>query len=375
MCSRILLKVENLYIITGLSRPGDYVRCTECGFNNEDGSKFCSNCGSTLVPQKEPERKKSKSGRSKILIAALVVVILMVAGFSYITLFSYEIEEANDLVNRANSEIQNGNNLLTTSISPHIADFREISFDLGTASQQDSEIQYARTSSQNARQLMSTIPVIQGNFSTARDFFSQTEDLRLPAWYHDYIELKIKAIDKDLERMSKIGELLTNYALYYGFAENYLRGRDELQVLMDELKDGLEDVEGGNFTSAASAFQSALSHLRESNTQFDAASDIIPLDSLDQLMDQMEHVDSALEALSNATQLLGIGDTTQALTLLGLANNELDGLGEASTDLLEDQISSWHNQNIEGLLSEIQQLLTEVQQLEQEAQELYDQYA
>jgi hypothetical protein len=351
------------------------VRCTECGFNNEDGSKFCSNCGSTLVPQKEPERKKSKGGRSKILIAALVVVILMVAVFSYITLFSYEIEEANDLVNKANREIQNGNNLLTTSISPQIADFREITFDLETESEQENEIQYARTSTQSAQQLMGTIPIIQGNFSTARDFFLETEDLRLPAWYHDYIELKIKAIDKDLERMSKIGELIANYALYYGFAENYLQGGDELRTLMDQLGDGLEDVEGGNFTSAASAFQSALSHLRESNTQFDAASDIIPLDSLDQLLDQMEHVDSALEALSDATQLLSTGDITQALTLLGLANNELEGLGEAPTTLLEDQISSWYNQNIEGLLSEIEQLLTEITQYEQEAQELYDQYA
>jgi len=374
MCSRILLKVENLYITKELSRPGDYVRCTECGFNNEDGSKFCSNCGSTLVPQKEPERKKSKGGRSKILIAA-IIGISIVAVFSYITLFSYEIEEANDLVNRANSEIQNGNNLLTTSISPQIADFREITFDLETESEQENEIQYARTSTQSAQQLMGTLSVIQGNFSTARDFFLETEDLRLPAWYHDYIELKIKAIDKDLERMSKIGELLTNYALYYEFAENYLRGRDELRTLMDQLGDGLEDVEGGNFSSAASAFQSALSHLRESTTQFDAASGIIPLDSLDQLLDQMEHVDSALEALSDATQLLSTGDIAQALTLLGLANNELDGLGEASTDLLEDQISSWYNQNIEGLLSEIEQLLTEITQYEQEAQELYDQYA
>ncbi|MBU7032862.1 MAG: hypothetical protein HXS53_10045 [Theionarchaea archaeon] len=350
------------------------MRCTECGFNNEEGSKFCSNCGSTLLLQKEPDRVKGKGGRSKILIVALVAVICIVAVFSYLTFFSYEVEKANELVNKANREIQNGNNLLTTSISPKIADFREISFDL-EAAELESEIQYARTSAQNAQQLMNTIPAIQGNFRKARDYFLETEDLRLPQWYHDYIDLKVKALDKDLERVSNLGELLTNYTLYYGFAETYLQGGDELQALMDELEEGLEKVEDGNFSSATTAFQSALSHLRESTAQFTAADEFISLDSLDELLDQMEQIDSALEALSDATRLLSTGDIPQALNLLGLADSELDGLGEAPTALLKDQISSWYDQNIEGLLSDIQQLLTEIQALEQEAQELYDQYA
>jgi Arc/MetJ-type ribon-helix-helix transcriptional regulator len=351
------------------------MRCAECGYFNEEGSKFCSNCGSTLSTKKIPEKKKLKGSTTKILIVILVAVIAMVVFFSYITFFSYDIEEANNLVDKANREIQNGNNLLNSTLNPQINDFREISFDVETESALQTEIQYAKTTKQNAQQLMNTITTIKGNFNQAQNFFSETENLRLPTWYHDYIDLKIKALDKDLERMSKIEELLTNYILYYGFAENYLQGRDELYALMDELQDGLEDIDDGNFSSASSAFQSALSHLRESNDQLDAASAVISLDSLDQLLNQMEHIDSALEALSDATQFLSTGNISQAMYLLTLANEDLEGLGEAPTSLLEEQIDSWYDQNIQGLITDIEALLNEVNRYEQQAQQLYDQYA
>jgi Tfp pilus assembly major pilin PilA len=351
------------------------MRCPECGYNNEKGSKFCSNCGSALPPERKPEKKESKGGKSKIFIAALVVIIGVVIVVSYVALFSYEIEEANNLVDKANREIQNGNNVLNTMLSPQMTDFREITFDVETESAIETEIQYAKTTKQNAQQLTTTVTTIKGHLNQARNYFSETENLRLPAWYHDYIDLKIKALDKDMERMVKIEELLTNYTLYYGFAENYLQGRDELLALMDELEDGLEDIDDGNFSSAASAFQLALSHLRGSTTQLDAASHIISLDSLDQLLDQMGQIDSALESLSEATQSLSEGNISQAMSLLALANSDLAGLGEAPTSLLEEQIRTWYDQNIEELHTEIEALLNEVLQYEQQAQQLYDQYA
>lgn len=355
------------------------MRCLECGYDNEEGSAFCSNCGSTLSSQtptkEEPQKRgKSKKRTSPLMIAAVATIIIIVGIVSYISLFSYDIQEANDLVEQANREIQNGNTLLTSSVRGKIAEYRKITFDLDTESELQNEIQYAKTTSQSAQQLTGTVTTIKGHFNNARNYFSQTHNLRLPAWYHDYIDLKIKAIDKDLERMSKIEELINNYILYYGFAEKYLQGRDELLTLMDALENGLEDVESGDFSSGASAFQTALSQLRESTVQFEDASTIISLDSLDELLDQMEHIDTALESLSDATQFLSSGDISQAMSLLALANDELAGVEKAPTALLEDQIDSWYETHILGLLTEIEHLLTQVTQYEQDAQELYDQH-
>lgn len=52
------------------------MKCNECGFENKDTAKFCSNCGSTLS-QKPSEVIQTKSDNSKYVIIALVVVIIL----------------------------------------------------------------------------------------------------------------------------------------------------------------------------------------------------------------------------------------------------------------------------------------------------------
>lgn len=50
------------------------MKCNDCGFENKDSAKFCSKCGKPLgMPQ------KGDNNTSKIVIAALVIIILILA--------------------------------------------------------------------------------------------------------------------------------------------------------------------------------------------------------------------------------------------------------------------------------------------------------
>ena len=43
--------------------------CGNCGTKNEEGSKFCSNCGATIAPKVQVIDKAKKAGATKFALA------------------------------------------------------------------------------------------------------------------------------------------------------------------------------------------------------------------------------------------------------------------------------------------------------------------
>ena len=49
------------------------MKCPVCGFENENDSQFCGNCGTPLIPE-EPEKKGSK--KTPVIIAVVIIVVI-----------------------------------------------------------------------------------------------------------------------------------------------------------------------------------------------------------------------------------------------------------------------------------------------------------
>lgn len=52
------------------------MKCPVCGFENENDSQFCGNCGTPLIPE-EPEKKGSK--KTPVIIAVVIIVVIIAA--------------------------------------------------------------------------------------------------------------------------------------------------------------------------------------------------------------------------------------------------------------------------------------------------------
>ncbi len=56
------------------------MKCSKCGFENNDKAKFCTKCGSSLAQVNVETNTPTKSNNSKYVIVALVAVIIILAG-------------------------------------------------------------------------------------------------------------------------------------------------------------------------------------------------------------------------------------------------------------------------------------------------------
>lgn len=54
------------------------MKCSSCGYENDDSARFCQNCGSTLIQNSTPQ-KESFFKSNKVLIIAIAVIICVFA--------------------------------------------------------------------------------------------------------------------------------------------------------------------------------------------------------------------------------------------------------------------------------------------------------
>jgi predicted nucleic acid-binding Zn ribbon protein len=342
------------------------MKCPNCGKTNEEDSTFCSNCG---TPLKEKSQKKINKKILVVLVVAVVAVILVVVAF---TVFRYDTGEANDLVDLANNEVSKANDLLDTIVSPKLSEFEKVNIDI-ESDKIDAEIQKVTAWKNDALQLKSTVATVSDHLKKAKRYYQETDTLRLSEWYHEYIALKVKALDKDLERMSTMQLLLDNYMVYYGFSEYYLKGEQEFVGVLDDLEAGNTKLDQGDYSGAADMYRDALEGLRDGRMEYTSAGDVIDLSYLEDLDEYLGHLDTALDLLVDAAEFLGIGNIFQANTVLDEVNESLEDLSGVSEDMLKDQLDSWYDTHIQGLVQEIESLAEDVSDLEQDAQNVYEQ--
>ena len=56
------------------------MKCSQCGFENNDKAKFCTKCGSSLAQTAVQSTPKSNDNTTKYIIIALLVVVILLVG-------------------------------------------------------------------------------------------------------------------------------------------------------------------------------------------------------------------------------------------------------------------------------------------------------
>lgn len=60
------------------------MKCSQCGFENNDKAKFCTKCGSSLTPPIVEPAPKSNNNSKYIIVALLAVIIVLVGCIGFL---------------------------------------------------------------------------------------------------------------------------------------------------------------------------------------------------------------------------------------------------------------------------------------------------
>ncbi len=75
------------------------MRCKNCGFENKEGAKFCTKCGSTLEVDVSP---KKQDNTKYIIIALIAVILLLIGAIGYFALSG--VSDSNEVPQTSDSQ-------------------------------------------------------------------------------------------------------------------------------------------------------------------------------------------------------------------------------------------------------------------------------
>ena len=196
------------------------MKCSKCGFENEENSKFCNQCGNSLSTVSDIKLVKKKKIVKIVIILFLIIAVLFGAVEGYIQLF---------YGNKATRETMN-------SLNDSIADFQDkldkAGQDISTTSSETNEFTlYELYDEVSYYELVSgeyTLVKVTGTVSNVLyqddDFYEFFINLDGEVVYIDYVN---SYDDIKLEE----GKKVTIYGSYRGMEENHSLNGDVVNSL------------------------------------------------------------------------------------------------------------------------------------------------
>ncbi|MBU7014044.1 MAG: zinc ribbon domain-containing protein [Theionarchaea archaeon] len=333
--------------------------CPNCGRYVPADSPGCEHCGLDFRPKKRLPVDK---------IAAFAVMIVL--GISAVYFMNYETEDADNLVRAALKEMQRGDEILQT-VEGELFGAEEVQFE--SENHTRSELEYVEKMKGDVQCLLPLLEDASSSFERADTFLASCEELRLPGQYHEYVELQLKIVSTRKECCDVLQTVSESYVMYYEFAACYLEGEQLLLTVMTDMNRGNDHLEMKDYQFAFTAYESAIENLTDAEKAYTAAARVIDIPYIDDSLTNMEHLEKALDSLSEAARQLEMGNTENASLLAELGIRELGSLTEVNRLQLKLQVADWFEMYIAEKLRKAQELNLVIKELEDKAEPLKSQ--
>ena len=340
------------------------MRCPSCGRYIFKESTSCQYCGHQFGKESGNGKRKKRRITRRHIAAFFVVILLGIFLFYFL---QHETETADRLVRAAQKEVEKGVEILQ-EVERELYTLREIQFE--NVDNINSERDYALQSREKVQLLMPRLDEASVFFERAEAFCEKVEELSLPGWYRQYINVETEIVKTYAEYCTALKTISTNLIVYYEFSEHYLLGEQLLANLMDDMDRGNDNLERGEYGFAVAAFETALEQIRKAQEEFAAASKMIDLQYMTDFLSNVICMERALYNLSEAARQLELGNVDQANLLASLGTKELESLNPVNKVQLKTQISQWYAGYITEEFHRIEQLKYQGAELENEAEAL-----
>ncbi|MBU7039812.1 MAG: zinc ribbon domain-containing protein [Theionarchaea archaeon] len=333
--------------------------CPNCGRYIPADSPVCQYCGVNFTPRDKFPADK---------VAALAVVVLL--GASAVYFMNYKIEDADTLVRAALKEMREGDEILQL-VEGRLNAAEDIQFESDSHSK--SEWEYAVRTKGEIQRLLPLLEDASSSYERAATFLVSCKGLRLPGWYHEYVETQLEIVSIRREYCDVLSEVSESYIMYYDFASCYLDGEQLLLAVMVDMNRGNDHLETKDYQFAFAAYESAIESLTNAEKAYIAAARIIDISYIDDSLTNLEHLEKALDSLSEAAHQLEIGNTEHASLLAELGIQEMSSLIEVNKLQLKREVAAWYEMHITEKQGKAQQLRQAIEELEEKAESLRSQ--
>lgn len=351
--------------------------CPHCGFSNEEDARFCVQCGKAFTAPRSAGSIQKRIGVKKVATAAILILLIVgAAGYAFSP--HYQTDEANKLIEQTNKAVADynialkDNTRLVESLKKAIEDLFRAAAVADVNSAQGS----LKTISEIISKLESNLREMKDHVSKA-ELMERIKELRVPGWYYEYVDMKLKATKTRAALLDKTEELLSTLKSAFRFLDNLLKvganidiARKQLQAAAVAADKNIANAET-SIRTALGAFQVAGFWLSRTQTEFETGSARELVNVLLKARRGVEAFIAATQKMLEAVRNLQQGNIAEADRLIRSATADVNKANaELQMGELRTEFDNWLSRSTNKAVSEINSLNREITALEDEADKL-----
>ncbi|WP_455368846.1 hypothetical protein [[Eubacterium] cellulosolvens] len=304
-----------------------------------------------------------------ILIFLAIIGLLLMRGRRD----RYEGDEASKLLSEINDQLQS-TSTLWTNIKSNLEDMKILTVE-DDISEISNQIDNAKAAREDINEIKSDLESIRNNQDKINDALEEMEQLELPEWIFDYIELQKERNEKDQERVDKTDNMLTKLDLYYAYSQEFYEAKIAEINMEANLEEGINEFLEENIASAREQFEEAMDDNSNVKKCIEAASKIISFDYLEKASSNREDAEEIIRKLQEVCDLAEKGSYGEASNLFQEADKEYQELRRLYPSDLMPEHREWWSKNVDSSINDLRDLSRVIEDIESQVKSLIKEHS
>jgi hypothetical protein len=322
-----------------------------------------------------PFDKVVKSMNKKYVVIAAILIFLAVIGLLIMRgrRDRYEIDDASKQLSEINDQLQSIGTLWT-NIKSNLEDMKLLTVE-NDISEIRNQIDDAKVARENINEIKSDLESIRKDQGKINETLEEMEQLELPEWIYDYIELQKERNEKDQERVDITDNMLTKLDLYYTYSEEFYEAKIAEINMEENLEEGINKFLEENIASAREKFEQAMDDNLEVQKHIEAASKIISFDYLEKASSNREDAEEIIRKLQEVCDLAEKGSYGEASDLFQEADKEYQELRRLYPSDLMPEHREWWSKNIDSSINDLRDLSRVIEDIDSQVKSLIKEHS
>lgn len=315
-----------------------------------------------------------KTGAKVGIVAVVVLVLLMCCCVGGIAAWffmagpgSYQVAQGNSLVDSANKKYDSIN-AASTAMEKSINDLGAgIDANANPTAIEDFQDEVTKLESK-AQEMMDDLDAADADLAKAKN-------LRLPAWFKDYIGLLIKRDTATKDALNEMQTAFMETRKLVGSISYVIDAVDRMTTAFSVFEQALTAMQGGDYAGAQAKISEADASLAAAETALDTANQTIKAKDMEDMIALNKKVRDALPLMSQFIAAAQASDINTMTTLQPQLTTVFDDISlSADSSGMTGDFATWFEAQINNYTKAFEEKFKQADKYEKEAQALRNKY-